>query len=250
MQNLQGITALVTGAGRRLGRSIAQTLADAGASVAIHYGQTGDGAESLAEEIRGRGGQAEIFQADLADRQAVAALIPTITQQLGPLGILINSAAIFEKGDLTGNDWAQWQRHMAINLEAPVLLMQQFAQQWQVGEEASRPDGTGSIVNILDRRVLAPPTGHLAYNVAKSGLWTATRIAAAELAPQIRVNGVGPGPILPAESDNPQRFNQIVANTPMQRSGTPQEVAESVLFLVQHGYITGELICVDGGEHL
>ncbi|ABK42854.1 short-chain dehydrogenase/reductase SDR [Magnetococcus marinus MC-1] len=242
-----GCRALVTGAGRRIGAAIALALGEAGMDVAVHYSGSAQGAEQSCAALAKMGRRACAFQADLSDWAQAEALLPRVVAQMGPVRVLVNSAAIFERSDLVDQSQAQWRRHMAINLEAPMLLMQHFARQWQSDQP---PDGAGRIVNILDRRVLAPPPGHLAYNAAKGALWSLTRVAARELAPHITVNGVGPGPILPAAGEPLEQFAKVIAATPMQRSGTPQEVADAVLYFIQNGFVTGQMICIDGGEHL
>ncbi|MEG3641512.1 SDR family oxidoreductase [Magnetococcus sp. PR-3] len=243
----RGSTALVTGAGRRIGAVIAQALAKAGMDVAVHYSGSEAGAQACCAHIHNLGRRAIPFAADLSDWDQAQHLLPRVVEQMGPVQVLVNSAAIFERSGVLDQDAQSWRRHMAINLEAPMLLMQAFAQQWPTPRHTDKP---GRIVNILDRRVLAPPPGHLAYNAAKGGLWSLTRVAAAELAPQISVNGVGPGPILPAAGEPEGYFNELIATTPMQRGGTPEEVAAAVLYFIQNGFVTGQMICVDGGEHL
>ncbi|OSM00083.1 SDR family oxidoreductase [Magnetofaba australis] len=249
--NPQGHVALVTGAGKRLGLAIARALAQAGASIAIHYGTSEAGARGLYDEITAQGGRAALLQADLGDPKQAEGLIERARAALGPVRILVNSAAIIETGTLTEADDDQWRRHMAINLESPFRLMRAFARQWSSQHGGDLPsDQPGRIVNILDMRVVRPHAGHSAYNVAKGGLWNLTQTAALELAPQITVNAVGPGPILQAPGESAEAFAQVVAATPRGRAGTPEEIAQAALYLIGQDYITGEIICVDGGERL
>lgn len=239
---LTGATALVTGASQRLGAAIATALATAGARVVIHHHHSGAAALALRNQLRSLGGAVATVAADLAQADAAGALVERAAAALGqPLTILVNNAAIFAPGGVRDTTLSDWQRQLAINLTAPFLLMQAFAR--QLPEQAS-----GRIVNLLDRRVVNSPPGHAAYTSAKSALWSLTQQAAVELAPRILVNAVGPGPILPAADQD--TFQRIAADTPLGRAGTPAEVAEAVLFLLRHDYLTGQLLCVDGGEHL
>lgn len=240
---LAGLTALVTGAGRRIGAACAEALAAAGARVAVHCHHATGEADALCTAIRRRGGEAQWFQADLADTGQTAGLMAQVEACLGPVRILVNNASLFRPGTLRATPLEAWQREMAINLTAPFLLMQAFA-------AALAPTKTGTVVNLLDQRIVRPPVGHLAYTVAKSALWTLTQMAAIELAPAIRVNAIAPGPILPASGAPDAHFHAVVDATPLKRVGTPQDVTETLLFLVRQSMITGEMICVDGGEHL
>lgn len=235
------MTALVTGAGQRIGATCAEALALAGAKVAVHAHHSQAAALALCTAIGQQGGQAEPFFADLADPEQVTRLLEQVAMRLGTLHILVNNAAIFQPGTVRTTPVAAWDEMLAINLTAPFLLMQGFANGMPT---------TGVIINLLDQRITRPRPGHLAYTVAKSALWTMTRMAAVELAPTIRVNAIAPGPILPAAGSALEAFQQIGAATPLGRVGSPQDVVDALLFLVQHTFITGEMICIDGGEHL
>lgn len=238
-----GVTALLTGAGRRIGACCAEALASTGVRVAIHCHHARTDAEALCLAIRRRGGEAEPFSADLAEAGQAERLMAQVRTHFGPVRILVNNASLFQPGTLRTTTQAAWDRHMAINLTAPFLLMQAFAQ-------ALAPTTTGKIINLLDQRITRPPVGHLAYTTTKSALWALTRMAALELAPTIQVNAIAPGPILPAPDATEAAFQRIATATPLGRAGTPQEIADTLLFLVKHTFITGEMICVDGGEHL
>jgi NAD(P)-dependent dehydrogenase (short-subunit alcohol dehydrogenase family) len=246
---LCGTTALVTGAGQRIGAACAVALAQAGVRVAVHYHRSHAAAQSLCTTIRQQGGEAEPFCADLTDDQQAAPLLEQVNSQLGQVRILVNNASLFHPGRLRDTPLADWHALLAIHLTAPFLLMRAFA----AGLAA---DQAGVVINMIDQRVTRPRPGHLAYTIAKSGLWTLTRIAAMELAPAIRVNAIAPGPILPAmgegltEGEAAAQFARISAATPLGRAGSPQHIVDTLLFLVQHPFITGEMICVDGGEHL
>ncbi|HIJ85584.1 MAG TPA: SDR family oxidoreductase, partial [Magnetococcales bacterium] len=156
---------------------------------------------------------------------------------------LINNAAIFEPATVVDASWDNWNRHMAINLAAPFFLMSRFARQIPEG-------GAGKVVNIIDQRVLRPSTGHVTYTAAKSALWSLTQMAALELAPRIQVNAIGPGAILPAAQDDTASFMQIARCVPMGRPGTLEEITQALLFFLKVDYVTGEMLCVDGGQHL
>lgn len=241
--DLLGVTVFITGAGRRIGAYCAQALALEGARIIIHYHRSKEQAVSLTHTIRERGGTAEVVSGDLADPQQVKNLLSQAESLLGPVRILINNASLFFPGTLTNTPLDQWNQHLGVNLTAPFLLTQAFANQL-------KPSLSGKVINIIDQRVTRPRSGHLAYTVAKSALWTLTQITAQELAPTIQVNAIAPGPILPALGADPKTFHQVAHATPLKRAGTPKDISNTVLFLIQQDYITGEMICVDGGEHL
>lgn len=238
-----GVTVLLTGAGRRIGAACAETLAVAGARVAVHCHHSEAEAESLCATIRQRGGQAQRFSADLTHVEQTSRLLEQVCSSLGPVRILVNNASIFQPGSLRTTRLEAWQHHLAVNLNAPFLLMQAFAR-------ALVPPATGKIINLVDQRVTRPHSGYIAYTVAKGALWTLTRMAAVELAPYIQVNAIAPGPILSSQDADAESFQRVVAATPLGRAGKPQDIADTLLFLVHQEYITGEMICVDGGEHL
>ncbi len=237
---LEGKTVLITGAARRLGRLMSLACARAGADVIIHHGHSPQEAHDLAQEIRSLGRQAWIVQADLADAQQTLALGEAMGQHPA-LYALVNSASIFEPLTFAETTLEAWQRHLQINLTAPFLLSQAFAR--HVGE---RP---GRIVNILDWRALRPGADHFPYTIAKAALAAMTRSLAQALAPQIQVNGIAFGAILPPSDGAPVKG--VIAQTPMRRLADLQEVAETLLFLLTGPiYITGEIIHLDGGRHL
>lgn len=241
---LAGSTALITGAGQRIGAACAQALALAGVKVAVHAHHSLAAAQALCHAIQQQGGVAEPFLADLADPRQTTHLLEQVNSQLGTVRILVNNAAIFKPGAFGTTSLEAWQEMLAINLTAPFLLMQAFAR-------ALGPVTAGVIVNLLDQRITRPRPGHLAYTVAKSALWSLTRMAALELAPTIRVNAIAPGPILPAVGmEGEAHFQRIAAATPLGRPGSPQDIVDTLLFLVRHAFITGEMVYVDGGEHL
>jgi NAD(P)-dependent dehydrogenase (short-subunit alcohol dehydrogenase family) len=236
-------TALVTGASRRIGRAIALDLSRHGWQVALHHGSGAAEAEEVRSLIEAAGGRAMVIGADLSDAAAASSLVPEVARGLGPVSCLINNASLFIEDDIASLDPAVWDRQMAVNLRAPVLLAQAFA--------AGLPAGlTGNIVNIIDQRVLAPTPQFLSYSLAKSGLFAATRMLAQALAPAIRVNGIGPGPVLPSMYQNDDDFSAEVRGTLLGRATPPDEIAAAVRFILDAPSLTGQMIAVDAGQHL
>ena len=236
---LQGKTVLITGAARRLGRIFALACAHAGANVVIHHGHSDAEAETLRGEILALGRQAWIFQSDLSDSSQAESLIPLINRST-PLHFLINSAAIFESLTLAATSLPDWEKHIAINLTAPFVLSQAFAQQADEGAH---------IVNILDWRALRPGADHFPYTISKAALAALTKSLAVALAPKITVNALALGAILPPADGN--RNPEIIKSVPMKRWADIEEVEQALLFLLTcPTYITGEIIHVDGGRHL
>ncbi len=242
---LTNATALITGGSHRIGLACAQALALQKVAVVIHYGASSQAARTAQQSIEALGGEAHILHAELTDSQQTSTLIPRAQAMLGgkAINILINNAAIFLPDTLRTGSLTQWNQHLAINLTAPFLLLQAFATHLP-------PDHIGKAIQIIDQHGHNPKPGYVAYSAAKSALWTLTRQAALELAPNIQVNAIGPGPILPAADASPTAFNQVVANTPLKRAGSPNDITNALLFLLQNDFITGEMIRVDGGEHL
>jgi len=240
---LTGKIALVTGAGVRLGRAFALGLAEAGADILVHYNRSQAPAEETAELVRNLGRRAVSVGADLSDLEQTQGLLPLANEKLGPVSILINSAAIFEAVTATETTPAVWQRHQDINLRAPVLLTLALA--------ASLAGSPGAVVNLLDWRALRPGPDHFAYTIAKAGLAAATQSLARALAPNIRVNGLALGAILPPADDGETPPSKIIEQVPLGRWGQVDEAVEAMLFLVAGpGYLTGEIMLLDGGRHL
>ncbi len=244
MTNLAQHTAIVTGAGVRLGRALAIALAGAGAQVVVHYGTSSEAAAETVNAIRQRGGNAVAVQANLRDAVAAAErLVEQATQQLAPPTILVNSAAIFEEGGPIDSDEATWDAHFSINLKAPFFLCQAFA--------ANLPDdASGHILNIADWRTLRPRGDKLVYTLTKSALVTMTLGLAHALAPQVQVNAIAPGAILPPPDGNQESFKQLARQIPLRRTGNPDEVCEAALYLLGSRFVTGEVLYLTGGEHL
>lgn len=235
--------ALVTGAARRIGAAIARALAASGWAVAIHHRDSGDDAEALARDIRTAGGTAVTLSADLASEDDTATLVARAGAALGPLGLLVNNASLFERDEVLTATRDSWDQHMDVNLRAPFVLSQNFARQL--------PDGAaGQIVNILDQRVRNLTPHFTSYTLSKSGLWTLTRTLALALAPRIRVNGVAPGPVLPSPRQTQAQFEAQARATPLGRATAPEEIAAAVLFLLAAPSVTGQMLALDGGQHL
>jgi NAD(P)-dependent dehydrogenase (short-subunit alcohol dehydrogenase family) len=235
--------ALVTGAGRRLGRALALEAARAGYDVAVHYRTARDDAQAVADEIAALGRRAIVLDAELTDEDQAAALIPRAAQALGPVTLLVNSASTFEDDRLATATRQSWDAHLDANLRAPVVLAQAFA-------AALPPEVQGLIVNIVDQRVLAPNPQFFSYSLSKAGLWWATRTMAQALAPRIRVNAIGPGPTLPSVHQAPGEFEREAAGTPLERAVSPDDIAGALRYLIDATAVTGQMIAVDAGQHL
>jgi len=233
--------ALVTGAGQRIGRAIALTLARAGYGIAIHCHRSRDGADTLANDIEQLGRRSAILVADLADQEAVAGLVPAAANALGPLTLLVNNAAMFEPDEIGSLARERWQHQFEINLAAPVFLAEAFA--------AQAPGGS-AVVNIIDQRVFKLTPHFFSYTLTKSALATATRTLAQALAPRIRVNGVAPGPTLASPRQDAAEFARQAALLPLGHGPSPQDIADAVLFLANAGSTTGVILAVDGGQHV
>jgi NAD(P)-dependent dehydrogenase (short-subunit alcohol dehydrogenase family) len=234
--------ALVTGAARRIGRALALKAAEAGYAVAIHdRGSHPADAQSLKREIEAAGGRAAIVSAALDDAAALPRLVGEAAGAVGPLALLVNSASLFQDDRIETLTPASWDAHMAANLRAPVLLAQAFAAQADAG---------ALIVNILDQRVWRPTPQFFSYAVSKGALWHATQMLAQALAPKIRVNGIGPGPTLPSIHQSAAEFAAEAEHVLLQRPGSPEEIAAALAYLIDAPSVTGQMIAVDGGQHL
>ena len=236
--------ALVTGAGARLGKAMAEALGEDGWSVAVHYRGSKTGAEATAATIKAAGGRAELVQADLASEEQTATLERAAQEALGgPLTLLVNSASTFEDDTAIKHTRDNWDFHMGPNFRAPVLLAQHFAR-------ALPEDDAGLIVNIIDMRVLKLNPLFFTYTLSKSALWTATRTMAQSFAPNIRVNGIGPGPTLENVHQAPGEFAAEAQATLTQKGSNPGEIVKTLRYLIEADSITGQLIASDGGQHL
>lgn len=242
MIDLSGKRALVTGGGKRVGAEIARTLGAAGMHVGVHYNASARGAEETCAAIRAAGGQALALQADLQSRDAARGLVDRALEQLGGLDVLVLSAAEFEPAQLGAIDDATWDRTLGLNLATPFAMAQHAA-------PALRASG-GSIVGITCVSRLLPYRSFLPYEVSKAALWQMLRVLALELAPDVRVNMVAPGSVLPPESMTQAQLEALRARIPLGRLGSASDVAGAVLHLAQHEHMTGTEIVVDGGRVL
>ncbi|MBC7637971.1 MAG: SDR family oxidoreductase [Acetobacteraceae bacterium] len=236
-------TALVTGGGKRLGRAIALALAEAGYAVAIHYNDSTVDAAETAADVAAFGVKSIVLKADLSDENAVRGLVPAATAALGPIGVLVNNASTFERDEWDDVTRASWDRHIEPNLRAPFVLMQDFAR-------ALPADAEGLVVNMLDERVWSLTPHFVSYTVSKMGLWGLTQSMALALAPRIRVNGIGPGPALPNSRQTQAQFDRQARSVPLQRGPELAEIGRAVLAMLELRSMTGQMIALDGGQHL
>ena len=235
--------ALVTGAGKRLGRAIALDLAAHGWNVAIHYKTSQEDADSAAQAARVFGADAATLKCDLSNESETTTLVARAAKEIGPLTALINSASLFENDDWQSATRASWDDHMETNLRAPLLLSQMFARQL--------PDNArGNIVNIIDQRVLKPTPQFLSYSVSKAGLHWLTTTLAQGMGPRIRVNAVGPGPTLKNPRQSDADFDRQRDATILQRGADPADICAAVRYLLSAPAVTGQMLAVDGGQHL
>lgn len=236
--------ALITGARARIGRALSLALSHAGYAVALHHRNDEAAAEALAAEIRAAGGTAAVVQADLADEADTATLVARAAQALGrPLTLLVNNASRFTDDRVGGLSRESWDGHMEANLRAPILLAEAFAAQAPAGADAL-------IINMLDQRVWKTNPQFFSYTLSKAALWTATTMMAQALAPKVRVNGIGPGPTLPSIHQSEAEFAAEAAAVPLQRRATPEDICRAALYLIDATAVTGQMIAVDGGQHL
>lgn len=235
--------ALVTGGARRIGAAIVRALAEAGYAVAIHCHRSREEAEALAAEIGRGGGRAAVVVADLVALAEVRRVVPAAAAALGPLSLLVNNASTFETDAVGRLDAAAFDRHIGVNLRAPVFLAEAFAAQAPASCDAS-------IVNVTDQRVFKPTPLMFSYAVSKSALHAATAMMAQAMAPTVRVNAVAPGPVLPSPRQREDDFRRQAAAVPLGRGASPDEIAQAVLYLARARSVTGATIAVDGGQHL
>lgn len=236
-------TALVTGGARRIGRAIVEDLAAKGFAVAIHAHRATEEAEALRQSIAEGGGRAAVVEADLSDADAVAGLVTKAAALLGPVGLLVNNASAFEPDSVADFDWDTWDRHFALHLKAPVMLTRQLA--------AGLPhDAEGLVVNVIDERVLRLNPRYFSYTLSKAALWTATQTMAQALGPRVRVNAIGPGPTLANVRQRPEDFQAQLDGLILRRGPELAEFGATIRYLWQARSVTGQLIAIDGGQHL
>lgn len=245
--------ALVTGAGKRLGRAMALYLADRGYDVAVHYASSSEAAEDVVALIRDKGRNACAVQADLLSEEETQALAGKALEGLGgPLTVLINNASIFEYDNIETATRTSWDRHLESNLRAPFVLTQAFAAQLPEPEldEMGEPVASGLVVNMVDQRVRKLTPEFMSYTIAKMGLWALTQTAAQALAPKCRVNAIGPGPTLKGERQSEAHFARQRAATVLSRGANPSDITGALGYVLDAPGVTGQLLCVDGGQHL
>ena len=245
--------ALVTGGARRLGAAMALYLAGRGHDVAIHYNGSDEEARALADEIRGMGRQAALLQADLLDEEATQGLVPAAAEALGgPLNLLVNNASIFEYDSISSATRESWDRHMESNLRAPFVLTQGFAAQAPRAprDHLGEPLAQALVVNMIDQRVWKPTPEFMTYTIAKMGLWAFTRTAAQALAPDIRVNAIGPGPTMQGARQTAEHFARQRAATVLNRGASAGDVCAALGYFIDAPAVTGQMLAIDGGQHL
>lgn len=237
-------TALVTGGALRLGRAMTLALADSGFALGVHFNSSDAEAADVVAMIRAQGGRAEAFGADLSKETETAGLIGRVRASLGELTLLVNSASLFEHDDIATMTRASWDAHIETNLRAPLKLAQDFAAQVPAGADAQ-------IVNIIDQRVLKPTPKFLSYATSKSGLHALTTTLAQALGPKgIRVNAIGPGPTMRNSRQSDEDWRRQNEATILGRGAEPADIVGALLYLVDAVAVTGQMIAVDGGQHL
>jgi NAD(P)-dependent dehydrogenase (short-subunit alcohol dehydrogenase family) len=234
---------LVTGAAKRLGRAIALDLAAAGWNVAVHYHGSAEDADSAVQAARAFGVEAAGLKCDLSKEAETTTLVERAAREIGPLTALINSASLFENDDWQSADRKTWDDHIETNLRAPLVLSQAFAKQLP-------QDARGSIINIVDQRVLKPTPQFLSYSLSKAGLYWLTTTLAQGMAPRIRVNAVGPGPTLKNPRQSDADFDRQRDATILKRGADPADICAAVRYLLDAPAVTGQMLAVDGGQHL
>jgi NAD(P)-dependent dehydrogenase (short-subunit alcohol dehydrogenase family) len=235
--------ALVTGAAKRIGRALALDLAAAGFDLAVHYRTSAAEAQAVVAAVVALGRRAVALPADLADEEAAAALVGEAAAALGPVTLLVNNAAVFDYDRPETADHERWQRHMAINLRAPLVLIQGLLAQLPAADEAN-------VVNLIDARVLNLTPHYTSYTVSKAGLWVLTQHLARALAPRVRVNAIAPGPVLPHAGMSEEAFAALARATPLGRGPSVEEICRALRAILEAPAMTGQLLTLDGGRHL
>lgn len=240
--------ALVTGAGQRIGKALAIALAEEGFDVAVHYRSSDAGARETADAVAARGRKTALVKADLSNDAETAAVVPDAAQKIGALTLLVNSASRFEPDEIATITPESWQAHMSANLFAPVRLAQAFAAQWA---ERANTNASAQIVNIIDQRVLKLTPQFFSYTLSKAALWTATQTMAQALGPKgVRVNAIAPGPVLKNPRQSDEDWARQNAATVLGYGAKPGDIAAALIYLLKARATTGQLLTVDGGQHL
>lgn len=246
-------TALVTGGAARLGRAMALYLAGRGYDVAVHYNTGADAAAKVVEQIKEMGCHAVALPADLLDEAATEALLPAAAEALNaPITVLVNNASVFEYDTIQSATKTSWDRHMGSNLRAPFVLTQALAAQTPnaVLDDAGEPVASALVINMVDQRVRKLTPEFMTYTIAKMGLWALTQTAAQGLAPHVRVNAIGPGPTLRGARQSEDHFARQRENTVLGRGANPSDITAALGYFLDAPAVTGQLLCVDGGQHL
>lgn len=238
--SLRGKTALITGAGKRIGRAAALALAGEGVNIVIHYNHSYEDAEELVTELAELGVNSWTVKADFENQEEYNTLFSRALDLAGPIGILINNASIFPKDKLDSITFDSFNENMQVNAWVPFVLGRDFAKQM----------GRGMIINLLDSRISGYDWTHVGYIWSKHVLQTMTRMMALEFAPDIAVNGVAPGLILPPPGQDESYLDRLTYTVPLKRHGAAEDIAEAIVYLAGSSFITGEVIYVDGGRHL
>lgn len=241
--------ALVTGAGKRIGKALALALADAGYDIAAHYRSSKAEVEDTLAQVKAKGRNGVALQADLSKESETATLIPKGADALGPITLLVNSASVFENDGIASMTRESWDLHMETNLRAPLKLTQDFVAQDFI--KTAHKDANNLIVNIIDQRVLKLTPQFLSYTLSKASLFTLTKTLAQALGPHgVRVNGIGPGPVLRNPRQSEEDWRRQNEATVLGHGATPPEIADALLYLISARSVTGQMIAVDGGQHL
>ncbi|HEX2188357.1 MAG TPA: SDR family oxidoreductase [Longimicrobiaceae bacterium] len=240
---LRGRSALVTGGAVRVGRAISIALAREGMRVVVGYGSSEGPARELVEAIRRGGGEAACVGADLSRIEEVRRLAEEAERAFGGIDVLVNNASVFPEAGFEDTDEATWDAALAVNLKAPFFLTQLLA-------PGMRARGGGAVVNLADLAGLQSWQGYAAHSVSKAGLVHLTRVAARALAPEVRVNAIAPGTVLPPEDFPEEEVRKLAERAPLERNGSPDDVVEALLYLLRADFVTGEVLVVDGGRML
>jgi pteridine reductase len=234
--------ALVTGGAVRVGRAISSALAEDGYRLVVHYNSSSGPADELVDEIRGKGGEAVAIGADLADTDAVRRLASEAVAAFGGIDVLVNNASVFPAERLEETDEALWDHTIAVNLKAPFFLIRHLA--------PTLRERRGVVINMADLAGMQPWAAYAAHGISKAGVIHLTRVAARSLAPEVRVNGIAPGTVLPPESMSEEEIRQLAERAPLKKNGSPEDVVRALRYLLQAGFVTGETLVVDGGRTL
>ncbi|PWG16550.1 SDR family oxidoreductase [Salibaculum griseiflavum] len=244
--------ALVTGGGKRLGAAMALYLGRRGYDVAVHYNGSAEGADDVVGQVRAMGRKAVALQADLLTEAETQALLPRAAEALGQVTCLVNNASIFEYDQIDTITRDSWDRHLESNLRAPVVLTQALAAQAPAAatDAKGEPQAQALVVNMVDQRVRKLTPAFMSYTIAKMGLWAFTQTAAQALAPAVRVNAIGPGPTMQGARQSEEHFARQRAATTLERGSNPEDITAALGYFLDAPAVTGQLLCVDGGQHL